>query len=53
MKIDARWLVGSLVSLCMTCKVRGWLFSSPSCNDGMITLPVSRGSNVTIQRVVA
>ncbi|MNP49434.1 hypothetical protein D3C76_1436180 [compost metagenome] len=41
------------VSLSITCRVIGWLVTSPSCSDGMTTVPLRRGSRVTIQRVVA
>ncbi len=53
MNTGARLLAASCSSLCSTCRVMGWLFSSPNCNDGMSTLPFCFGVRVMIQRVVA
>ena len=53
MNTGARWVGLSWVSLSTTCTVIGWLCTSPSCSDGITTLPFCRGSRVMIQRVVA
>ncbi|VVM96603.1 hypothetical protein PS659_03134 [Pseudomonas fluorescens] len=53
MNTGARLFGLSGVSLSITCRVIGWLCSSPSCSGGITTLPFCRGRRVTIQRVVA
>src|SRR5476649_2186830 len=36
-----------------TCRLIGWVLSSPTCSGGITTVPFSLGSSVMIQRVVA